>query len=290
MTPLTKLMGQYISRAGQAWHLKQKSQTAAHLRSGQGAAGSSTLKEYVQLTSETEFMIELVQLSLSPEWRHLPVSAWSLRFEAQCFRMLSRMGCTVHQLLMEPCKACPFRLLRLVTEGPQAAEELAQLQPCCLDSFSQAHLEAFPGEALLSPASLATLSAVLELVPTEIVGMEWGHGRVHRLICKSSVQTHVPTLDFVGAQWLCQKVHQRAGSVCEGAAQRAKSHRPSQKAAAPAAPPVQAAPKKRRRGGGGAWRAFVSKRTRGAPGSASFDLGQEYRDAKEQQSPEYLAA
>ena len=121
----------------------------------------------------------------------------------------------------------------------------------------------------------------------ETVGLEWGHGRVHRLITKSAVQTHAPSLEFVAGQWLCQRVQHRF---------RAKSFTTKRSARLQAKPggrpaqPGQGAVPKKRKGGGGAWRAFVSKRRRGLAGGGSFNFGAEYREAKERQTPEYLEA
>eukprot|EP00971_Amphidinium_carterae_P017556 345802-Amphidinium_carterae.1 len=65
----------------------------------------------------------------------------------------------------------------------------------------------FPGDQLLSKDSLAILEALHLSSSPDIVSVEWGHGRVHRLIKKSSVQTVAPTVGFVSAQWLMQKHH-----------------------------------------------------------------------------------
>ena len=157
-----------------------------------------------------------------------------------------------------------------------------------MDSFSRSHLAAFPGAALLSEDSLACLNAVVHTSSAETVGVEWGHGRVHRLITQSSVQTHTPNAEFVGAQWLCQKVQQRKQQNWR-ATQEAQQKKNDTRPAGQEMEVKEIA--KKRRGGGGAWRAFVSKRARGQLGQVNLQqLAIEYREAQQQRTPEYLEA
>ena len=194
MRPLSELLTTYVKRSGQAWTKKQAAQTAKALLQGTDLLGSSSYKEYLSLTAENTFFQRLKEVVGSAAWNWLPSSSWTLSFESLLFRLGSRMGCAVYQLLQQPTSRSPHPLFKLTVEPTAAvARHLQHMGTCCQDSFTQSHLGQYPGDALVGADSLAVLEAVAVSASTETVGVEWGHGRVHRLITKSSVQTHTPT-------------------------------------------------------------------------------------------------
>lgn len=56
-------------------------------------------------------------------------------FRGLAFRLISRAGCSVHELLASPHQRLPFRMFRLLNE-PDLAEELCQLPSCLWDEWS----------------------------------------------------------------------------------------------------------------------------------------------------------
>ena len=292
LAPLRDLLSLYIKRSGQKWSTEQAAQTATLMSSGEGQMGSSPLAEYVKLSAERQFFKDVQELTSSPRWQFLAREAGTLEFESIIFRMTSRMAASVHQLLVVPTQSCPLKLLTLVTEGPHKASDLQNTPKCCQDSYTQAHMAAFPGLSLASADSIACLQGIVSVVPTETVGIEWGHQRVHRLISKSSVQTRAPSMEYISSQFLCQKVQQQAKDPVTSL----PSNQP-EKLRQPADPDVFAAvedqgrPLKRRRGGGGAYRAFISKRSRGKSGQADMAaLTAAYRASKAANDDEYQEA
>ena len=168
---------------------------------------------------------------------------------------------------------------RLLTDDANACSDLVYTPHCCLDAFTLKHLEKYPDEdQLSSPDSLAIVEALCVCGDTETVSLEWGHGRVNRLIVATSNQSKRPSLEFIGAQWLCQKHKQRQAATCTSV-KRPRPSAPTTAGQGEAQP--QASQGRRRRGGGGAWRAFVSMKTRGQKGRADLaNLAQEYALAK----------
>ena len=288
LSPLVKLLTSYVKRSGRHWTQEQRARVAQAMAAGVEAMPRSSFEEYLALSSEREFFRQLQDLIEGAQWQHVPRDLWTQNFEAKCFRVSSRMGCSVHQLLVFPCQRCPHRLLKLVLDStPEAVADFLAVQPCCHDELTSQHIKAYPGELVNSEESLSCLNAMTSLSSTETVGVEWGHGRVHRLITKSSVQTHVPTIDFVGAQWLCQKLQQRhlgqSPPVPPPTSEQPEPQTPGQ--------PAAESTGKRKRGGGGAWRAFVSQQTRGSQGQADLrQLSARYQEAKRLRTPEYVAA
>ena len=136
-------MQSYIQKAGHEWQKQQQSATAAHLLEGHHEAGTTSLRDYVKLVAEKAYFKELRALTHSSKWEHLKQSDWTLAFECLCFRMLSRMGCAVHQLLVAPTHGCPYKVFRLVTDNQEAAQRLLDLSECCLDSFSKTFLATY---------------------------------------------------------------------------------------------------------------------------------------------------
>ena len=290
MRPLVKLLSTYLTRSGHAWRVGQEAATSEFEQGQSGSPGSSAMLEYVHLSAEQLFMQELQGLLSDPCWQFFDKHVSTLEFESLLFRMSSRAGCLVEELLMRPARSSTHRLLRLVSHPhAQEAQAILETRQCCQDDLVKKHLQLYPDEQLLSQDSLAALTTLALLAATETVGVEWGHGRVHRLVKKSSVQTHTPTTAFVGAQWLCQRAVHRGKQTLSPP----EASKPVAQAApsASALPVLEERPAKKRRGGGGAFRAFVSQATRGQKGSPDLgDIAQQYQTAKAQASPAYLEA
>ena len=239
-----------------------------------------------------KFFKDVEELTCSTCWQYLPREAWTLELESIIFRMTSRMAASVHQLLVVPTQSCPLKLLTMVTQGPHKARELQHTPLCCQDSYTSAHMAAFPGLSLGSADSIACLQGIVSVVPTETVGIEWGHQRVHRLISKSSVQTRAPSMEYISSQFLCQKVQQQPQNpVTSLPSLVPRQQQPDALPADPAAGEDRGPPVKRRRGGGGAYRAFISKRSRGQTGQADMAaLTAAYRESKAANDQEYQEA
>ena len=287
MKPLTELMISYMQRSSQVWEKQQRGKACAPAAEGEAPAYRSGLMDYVRLVSEQQFFRGLTQMLDDTTWQCLPPSCWTHSFQTFVFKMSSRMGACIEELLVEPTRRFPLRLFQLLANPQDVGQELLSLPKCVLDDFSQKHLQHFEGARLVSEDSLACLHAIQRVASTETVGIEWGHGRVHRLTTKSSVQSQPPSLEYVSAQWLCQKVVQRASQTWAGLEASGATPRP----AVPGQADGQEQPARKTRGGGGAWRGFVSMKEKGTTGRTDFQsLGEQYRKAQQDNTPEYQEA
>eukprot|EP00971_Amphidinium_carterae_P030212 594278-Amphidinium_carterae.1 len=287
LTPLTDLLSAYIVRSGKDWEVQERGKLAQALSQGQSYRRTSSLLEYVKLTAEKECFGKLEELREQCKWVFLPRQSWTLDFQTVLFLALSRAGCSLQELLVAPAKKCPFKLLQLLSEGAAAVPGISALPECMLDEFSAQHLAMFPGQQLLSEDSIAILEAFHLSSSPDIVSVEWGHGRIHRLIKKSSVQTVAPTVAFVSAQWIMQRHHLRYQ-----VASRSSSKETVDELAEPETESFAAEPaSKKHKGGGGTCRAFISLQTRGQKGKPDMkQLAKDYATAKEQKTQLFLEA
>ena len=187
--------------------------------------------------------------------------------------------------MIYPRRTCPFKTFELL-HTPGVSDELDGMADCTCDQFTLAFLRKYPGNEKLEPAALATLETIARMVKLETVQIEWGHGRVRRLISSSSIQTHTPHVEYVNAQWVLQK--QRLRSELRGKGRVRPRLVLKKRPAAAAASPLRT---KRRRGYGGAFRAYVSITTRGKQGRVDFQRAAlEFQNEKEQNSEVYQEA
>ena len=291
--PLCELLGSYLERSGHAWSLKQRREAArASTQStvpgdAESPAPTSALRERAGLVSEKAFYKKLAELLLPQSWKHIPRSCWTLQFQATLFRTTSRMGCLVHELLAQPAMTYPLKLFAGSSVGAEVAQ-LSTVKECVLDPFSKAlvaHLAAAPSQ---SSAAAACVETVGNMASTDIVKMEWSHGRAHRVLLAQSAHTHTPTLGYLNSQVMAQKYKARLQHLTSSQPRAEGLWRDKQATAPPTTSGAASIPKK---GGGGAWRAFTSQRSRGAGERPDWSqLAEEYRQAKEDHTAEFQQA
>ena len=152
--------------------------------------------------------------------------------------------------------------------------------------FANLIMQKYPGEALTSKDALMSLRVIGEHSKVETVQLEWGHGRVHRLISSVRTQTHTPHVSYINSQWVCQK-HSRHLSGWNILSQTLSRPRGRKRKAGKA----KAARSKKVRGWGGAFRAFISLHHKGQRGKVDFkEASVAFRSARAQNSQEYQEA
>ena len=280
--PLSDLIGRYVSQSGHRWETEERASLVSKLAGGDDKPRRYNLLEYVKLTAETHFFKQLESMQQDAVWAHIPREAWHMEFQSQLFRTLSRMGAAIEELLVEPTRRAPFLLLRLLTDDADASDHLVHTPDCCLDDFTRKHMGKYPEDELVSADSLAILESLCVCGSSETVGLEWG-------LSATSNQSKRPTLEFIGAQWLCQKHKQRQGATC-AELQMSPSSRPPRVGGTSSSSQAGEV-RKKQRGGGGTWRAFASMKARGQKGRPDFHvIAEEYALAKRLQTDELAQA
>ena len=202
MQPLAELLFEYIKRSGQTWRDHRRASQTQELVGGPavGEGQTSPFMAYVKLQSEEAFLAKFKGLLSSNTWSFIPQEAWSLAFQTLGFRLLSRAGALVHQLLVVPSKQCPYATFQVLVDEEIARSKLQQVPPCMQDSFTRQFLQKFSMSEPLSADARVCLETLAEHSSVDIVGVEWGHSRIQRLVSAQKVHTHLPSFEFVGAR------------------------------------------------------------------------------------------
>lgn len=143
----------------------------------------------------------------------LPSSGQTGGAHCLVFRMLSRLACGVHQLLVAPHLRFPIQLFRLLHgDGREAfADELRSTPNCLLGAFSADFLNRHR-ESLTGDEALASLAFVARNLKMEIVQIEAKRASIRRWLMGRSLQTHTVSFKNLGVAWILQRVR-RARAV-----------------------------------------------------------------------------
>ena len=275
LQPMIGILQHYISRSGDTWQTELNVQTLSEAQVGVDHRAGAIL-DLVQQIAETKLIQQIRASTNAESWQWFPKEALNLQHQALAFRVSSKLGCLATLYLVAPTKTYPLRLFQLLID-PRYVDEVQAQSPCVFDDFTRSFLEKYPGPSLTSPAALGSLRFMSMISSIETVGLEWAHGRVHRLITSQQVQTHVPGMPFINAQFVCQQFC-KGDSLIRKPGHNLLRQRRRVHAGEMARPKAKA---KQHRGSGGAWRAFVSMSTRGQRGRVNFQqLGLAYRAAQ----------
>eukprot|EP00971_Amphidinium_carterae_P352411 6492583-Amphidinium_carterae.1 len=276
MNPIMNLLHEYLGRSGDEWEIQNLTK---HSKVNADAASITTsFMAYVGLTSEQAFYSSLQELLHSRVWGFIAKACHTMEMQCLAFRMLSRMGALVWELLVTPTMLAPLTLFKVLLTGGEAAEKLHALPRCMQDDFTHAFLTSFPD--LLSEDALMALKVIAEKQRVDTVQLEWGHGRVNRAL-QQRIQTQKPSLEYLNAMFVCQKHREQTRQLKRrGWAQCLSSpDAAAQQMAADSLPASDAKCKKR--GGGGAWRAFLAEVAKGGSSKADVKaLTRQYKQEK----------
>ena len=291
LTPIANLLRTYIARSGERWTQQHRARLAQRLE-GRLPANMDVplppMMEFATQSAERVFFQEWQDLLSVTTWDLLPDETKQISFQALAFRLLSQMGAMVHQLLVVPSRAFPAKLLLILVDVSHATDVLAS-RPCLRDSYTHDFIQRFGDAGLESKDAAAVLWLLAMTSSPETVSTEWGHSRVHRILCGAS-QVQKPSMEYLNSQVVAMQHRRRvqASGLKEGAGRSGGAPGAEEEQGVAAGAEVAA---KRRGGGGEAWRAFCSLRKRGTSGASDFQtLAEEYREAKRLRTAEYLEA
>lgn len=193
-------------------------------------------------------------------WSLLHQTCFTEACNVKIFRMLSRQGALIEELLIHRQSRCPYFLFTALLGPEQAARVMSQTR-CCRDPFVDQFLRCHD---ITTEAGRLRLLAMAQVIFTDIARIECLHGDLRRILVKMGVQTHSPDLSLACGRWMASQWRKQMNRLdsfqwpsCVGNVDSEEHRQPQQ--------PHQPA-KKARTGGGGAWRAFVSEQTRGCHG------------------------
>ena len=255
LEPFRRLVASLLHMGSASWEDEQRANSCAQAEPESAGKG----RRYRVLVSATQdleqrFFAEVVALQSNEQCLQLlPFAQRTARFARLTFRMLSRMGCCVEQLLALPHSQYPFRLF-LLLEDPDLAEVfLAELEggQCAFDEFSLAFCQLFQEAGLGCADALAILRALAALLKVEITDIESKHAALRRFL-KAAPQAATMSSKALSAVWSCKRWSKRQAR-CFGPGLRkvVVKHKASK------------AGNKVRRHKRSAWQAFVAEKSQG---------------------------
>lgn len=222
LEPLRQVLVAQFATAGDDFEQKQRSKLAQAMQDGAPVTfGSRKYRLTIAAEGgvETKCFAQIHTLfAEAAMWEIFPRTAYTVRFRSLAFRMLSRAGCVVKQLLEFPHQSFPYRLFLLLS-NPGKAQELADVPECLLDGWSLDMKKRHPTFA--EPEFLQKLAMVALLLWVDISQVEARHATIRRLLVGASLQTHPQVFTDLAAQWSFLQFRKRR--------QRFKCHRPTAK-------------------------------------------------------------
>jgi hypothetical protein len=194
--PIYLIMQSMLHRSGEAFDLRNDSLGAA----GQGRM--YRILEAHKNVCECDASWRLLRLLRDADpWETLPLSERTLANRSLAFRTLAREVAGIFMLLAVPHVGMPFSVFSLL-EDRSAAAGLLSSPKCMRDDFSNGLLDAYPGDELGGPESLAVLASIGEIARTDTANIECGHSFWQREARARSLQTKVATHSAVSATFL----------------------------------------------------------------------------------------
>lgn len=179
LEPLRWYLEQLLKLGGNAW---ETSQRAAAIASP--TRGARRFRVTVAARGELEDVcISAIRQLLQGDhmWRHIPSASWTVNLRHRVFKLLSRSGASVHELLRQPHSCYPFRTF-LILEDETCADGVLSEPACVLDQFSLEWRERFCEQGLTSKPALMCLRMAALLLHTDISGSECLHASLRRLL------------------------------------------------------------------------------------------------------------
>lgn len=189
-------------------------------------------------------------------WELMPQDSHREDVSTLAFRVLSRQGGLIEQLLMDGHRRYPFRLFTALL-SEREAERLSADPQCIKDQFSS---QWCMRNDMRSAEGKAILAALAMMIRCEIAAIESLHASMRRVIQVMGMHTYAPAFASVSARWSAARFAPKEGKKKASPTVSATS------SAGDADVASEASGGKRTKGGGGPWRAFVYRESCGERG------------------------
>jgi len=254
---------------GEEWEKKQMYAEAKAAASPEGLGGrpARTFRVLVcaQLLLERNYFHKLGQLYDKADlFSLMPTSSLFEEVSAKIFRTISRQGALMEYLFAHPSRGFPCRLFLLLGDRSRA-DELAAAPACLRGGFA----EAFMAENdLRSDDAWFRLVALAHHCHMDMGKIESLHATIRRSLYQRHVQTTVPSLERMSAEFCAHTHRRRCNTVLLGVPRPEPPRSPDESDQNPL-------PKTHKPG---AYRAFVaSKAARDERGRLRANAGDDYR-------------
>ena len=212
MGPLDHLMQSQFKFSSMDWETCERASAALKGSQPLGSTPPDVVRDYRMVVAaeqrfEKVFMTELLSLFTSPmPWNYIEDHCLHISFRCLCFRVLSRAGCAVHQLLTHVHSGFPFKLF-LVLKTPARAQEFMNIPNCLKDCWTLALAESFGDFNSAHFRQFLMLQGMIQ--QTDISNIESRHASIRRQLVSRSTQTTSLSASTLSAEWVFQNVRAR---------------------------------------------------------------------------------
>ena len=241
-TPVVTFTHKLLSRSGDTWERKQE------LKTVRGEQRTFRALEAFRGTDLNAFFADLNH-AFHSRMEALAERDMIRNNQVLTFQMLSAVGAGIDFYIGLRWRSYPVRLFGLLDDHPDP--EAVQF-PCLLDEFSQHLLEQFDkAGGALSEFAKHSMTCLAMTFTMGIAEIEARHASTRRIVTVKGVQTHMPSLDDISANWVC-----RRNAIM-------RSEYPSSPPTSPRVQKSADSANKTWKKPGGPWRAFVSEQLQG---------------------------
>lgn len=210
MEPLRRLMVKQFKVAGAEWELRQEGKLLDALAAGQ-STDFQTRDYRLSLAAsgwdEEEFFQKLMQaFEGTALWAIFPRGAHTEAFRAMGFKVLSKAGAGVKELLDFAHDHYPIKMFILLA-NPHLAADLLQDPECVMDQWSADLRRRHP--TLEGEAFMHELGLIAQLSRKDISIVEAKHASLRRMLVSGGVQTHELGFTDLAAGWCMQQFRRR---------------------------------------------------------------------------------
>ena len=276
LNPLQALRNRQFELAGRRWDRQQELRVARAAAAGRPAIGSRDYRVLISATCTTEkkFFNELLALMAPTDcWRTLPNASQTVTMRSLAFRLLSRAGAVVHELLVVPQRGFPWRLFELLRD-PGLAVNMSTTPICQLDRFSYDFVREFP--ELGASHVVPILHSLAVEFASDTGEIETLHASIRRRLLAATHNTHAELFSVLGSEWIALQAKSSAprGHVFYTAPRETVMKRAARE----------------RRGGGGGYRAYVSDQVRvqGRPFDRQPEFASEWSNMSDETRKKYI--
>ena len=258
-------MVRHLELSSDQWNERAMAEAVRRLHAGQPMARDFRVAVAAAQHLEQDCLRQVSLLLREDKlWSGLPESSLTVSQRCLIYRMLSRTGCCVEELLISEHRRFPIAVFRLLaTPDLATARELLGTPECVRDSWGHGFLEAYPDP--LCNEAMAVLVCVASMLKLDIAEIECRHAAIRRHL-STRIHTHVMGFGELSGMWMAQQARTRAAVVEHGAIglklRPRKTARPATASANLKRPRPGPLKKKKASRAGGAHRAFFSEQLR----------------------------
>ena len=135
-------------------------------------------------------------------WKCFPLRSQNVSMRGLAFRMLSKLGCTIHQLLCHPATLPSISIFQLLSD-PDFLETVLSWPPCFLDQAVKDFLDSY--DDLTGTDALAFLTWCAAHIQVDNIEVERFNAMIRRWLTSRSHSTHAMLYENLGAEWICHQ-------------------------------------------------------------------------------------